>query len=304
MIPLSAAPGTAATAASYVKEVTVQNFMTEVVQPSLQTPVLVYFTAPWCGPCKQFGPTLEKVVNEANGRFRLAKVDIDKSPQLAQQFRIQSVPMVYIFVQGQPIDGFAGAMPESQLKQLLAQFGEAAVPDASVQEMLDTAEHMLAEGDAQAAAQAFGAVLAAEEANTQALSGLVKCYLALGELEQAQSLLAQVPEALQSHESIVAVKTALALAQAAPKTATIAALQKAVAADEKNDQARYDLASALFVASRQEEAIDALLAIIRRNKDWNEGEAKAQLLRFFEALGHTHPLTMQGRRKLSTILFS
>jgi len=287
----------------YVKEVTVQNFMQDVIQSSLTTPVLVYFTAAWCGPCKQFGPLLEKVVNEAKGRVLLARVDIDKSPQIAQQFRIQSVPMVYIFSQGQPLDAFSGVLPESQLKQLVAQLLSASPEAEMAKATLETAAQLLAEGQAAQAQEAYEALLTEDGQNIEAMAGLAKCLVAQGQLEGAEALLQQVPQDKQTHESVAAAKAALSLAKAAPK-GNEATLRKAIASNPLDHQAHYDLAGVLFASGKQEEAIGELLAIIAKNKDWNEGAARAQLLTFFEALGHTHPLTMQGRRKLSSILFS
>jgi putative thioredoxin len=290
-------------ASPYIKEVTVQNFMAEVIQASLQLPVLVYFTAAWCGPCKQYGPTLEKVVNDAKGRVKLARVDIDKNPQLAQQFRIQSVPMVYIFFQGQPLDGFAGAMQESQLKQMLAQLPGGTPEAEAAKATLESAAQLLAEGMVDDAEQAYQMVLAEDKNNIEAIAGLAKCFVAQGHLAKAEQLLGQVPEDKQSHESVAAARAAFTLAKSVPQTANEAALRKAVTINPLDHQARYDLAGLLFAGGKQEEAIGELLAVIARNKDWNEGAARKQLLTFFEALGHTHPLTMQGRRKLSSILF-
>jgi putative thioredoxin len=294
-----------ASSSPYVKDVSVQNFMQEVIQASLQLPVLVYFTAPWCGPCKQYGPLLEKVVNAAKGKVKLARIDIDKNPQLAQQFRIQSVPMVYIFLQGQPLDGFAGAMPESQLKQLIEQVaGPAGPADDRVKQTLESAAELLAQGEIEGAKEAYLAILAEEKDNVEALAGLAKCLTLEGSFEQAEKVLADVPQDRQSAEAIVAAKAALALAKSAPKAANLGALEKAVAANPLDHQARFDLAIALFASGKQEEAVNALLAILARNKNWNEGAAKAQLLTFFEALGFASPIAAQGRRRLSSILFA
>ena len=288
----------------YVKDVNVQNFMQEVIQASLQTPVLVYFTAPWCGPCKQYGPLLEKVVAAAKGKVRLARVDIDKNPQLAQQFRIQSVPMVYVFLQGQPLDGFAGAMPESQLKQIIAQVSGSGPEGDQIKATLESAAALLAQGAFEEAEQTYSAILAEDEGNIDALAGLARCFIAQGELEQADQLLAALAEDKQSHEFIVAAKAALALAKSAPKATDIAMLRKTVMATPADHQARFDYAVALFAAGKQEEAVNELLTIIARDKNWNEGAARAQLLTFFEALGFTSPIAAQGRRKLSSLLFA
>jgi putative thioredoxin len=287
----------------FIKEVNIQNFMQEVVQPSLQTPVLVYFTAPWCKPCKQYGPTLEKVVNDAKGRLKLARVDIDQNPQLAQQFRVQSVPMVYIFLQGQPLDGFAGALPESQLKQMLAQFLGASPEQEAAKATLETAAQLLAQNDYEQASEQYQMILGEDETNVEALTGLARCFIGQGMLAEAEEVLSTVLPESQKHESYAAAQAALSLAKSLPAGSDEASLRKTLESSADNAQARYDLACILFVTGKQEEAIGELLKIIAKNKDWNEGAARVKLLTFFEALGHTHPLTMQGRRKLSSILF-
>jgi len=297
-------PAQPAAPSSNVRDVTAQNFMQEVVQASLTTPVLVYFTAAWCGPCKQYGPLLEKVVNESKGAVKLARVDIDKNPQLAQQFRIQSVPMVYVFYQGQPLDAFAGAVPESQLKQMIAQF-QGAAPEAELTKAtLEEAKKLLEEGNIEDAELAFKEILTHEEENIDALAGLARCFIAQGNLEMAEQLLAQVAQDKQSNEAYAAAKAALALAKSAPKTADEKALRAKLAASALDHAARYELATALFAGGKQEEAISELIAIIAKDRNWNEGAARTQLLTFFEALGRTHPLASAGRRKLSAILFS
>jgi len=295
--------GLPADAASYITDITVQNFMPEVVQASLSQPVLVYFTATWCGPCKQYGPLLEKVVKEAKGRLKLARVDIDKSPQLAQQFRVQSVPMVYIFFQGQPLDAFAGPMQESQLKQMLAQFLEAGPEEQALQVTLEHAQQLLADGNADDAVEAFAMILAQDDKNIEALTGLARCFIAQKHFAKAEQVLDQVAEEQKGHESVAGARAALALAKSLPEGADAGALGKKIAANPLDHQARYDLAGLLFAGGRQEEAINELLAVIAKHKDWNEGAARARLLTFFEALGHVHPLTMHGRRKLSSLLF-
>lgn len=293
-----------ATSGAVAKDVNVQNFMAEVIQASLQLPVLVYFTAAWCGPCKQFGPLLEKVVASTKGRVKLVRVDVDKSPQLAQQFRIQSVPMIYVFLQGQPLDGFAGALPESQLRQLIDQIAGAAPADEELQMTLEAAAQMLQEGQAEQAEEVYRAILAQEPENLDAKVGLCKALIALERFDETQQLLDALPQDKQSAESVAAVKAALALAKSAPKAADLAALKKAVAANPKNFDARYELAVALFAGGAKEEAVGELLAIIAASKDWNEGAARTRLLTFFEALGFTDPIAVQGRRKLSSLLFA
>lgn len=292
------------TITSTVTEVSAQNFMQEVMQASLQMPVLLYFTASWCGPCKQFGPVLEKVVAETKGKVKLAKVDVDKNPQIAQQFRIQSVPMVYILLQGQPLDAFAGAVPESQLKQMIARLLSTTPQGREVMHSLEEGRKLLHDGKPQEALQHFEVLLQEDERNSDAIAGAASAYIALGELNKAEALLATVPDALQNHEVIISAKTALKLARNAPSRNALIELTARLAKNENDHQARCELAAALFASGEQEAAIAELLYIITKDKNWNEGEARTQLLAFFEVLGHTHPLTMQGRRKLSTILFA
>lgn len=287
----------------HIMEVSVQNFMNEVVQASLNIPVVVYFTAPWCTPCKQFGPTIEKVVNEAGGRLKLAKVNIDENPQLAQQFRIQSVPMVYIFVNGQPVDGFSGAMQESQLKQLFSQFMAATPEEEDAKEMLAKAAQLLESGDAEQAADYYKAVLGHDKENIEAIAGLACAYVVLGELEKAEDLLKSVPEAGVNNEAVVSANAKLALAKAAPEAGAVSKLRSAVAANPDDHNARMEFAGALFSEGNAEEAINELLTIIAVDKDWNEGVARKQLLTIFEALGFDNQFASQGRRKLSAILF-
>lgn len=284
-------------------EVTAQNFMQEVMQASLQLPVLLYFTASWCGPCKQFGPILEKVVGETKGRIKLAKVDVDKNPQIAQQFRIQSVPMVYILLQGQPLDAFQGAVPESQLKQMVAQLLNATPEGQEVIHSLDEAKKLLQAGQPEAALQHFEALLQADQNNMEALAGAAAALVALGQLDEAEALVKAVPEASQNMEAVQSVKAALKLARNAPSRDALTQLSAKLAKDANDHASRFELAQALFASSKQEEAITELLHIVAKDKSWNENAARTKLLEFFEALGHTHPLTMQGRRKLSSLIF-
>jgi putative thioredoxin len=273
------------------------------MEASLQIPVLVYFTAPWCGPCKQFGPLLEKVVNDAKGRVKLARVDVDASPQLAQQFRIQSVPMVYIFVSGQPVDAFSGAMPESQLKQLLSQFMAATPEEEDAKATLEKAKELLAQGDSEQALQYYQAVAAQDKENVEALAGLALAHIALGDLEKAEALLRTIPEKAANHETVISANARLALAKSAPKLQDSQKLRQTLAQTPEDHETRYALANALFSGGQPEEAITELLHIVASDKEWNEGAARKQLLVIFEALGFEHSLSAQGRRKLSAILF-
>lgn len=293
----------APSAAPNIVDVTVQNFMLEVVQASLQVPVLAYFTASWCGPCKQFGPLLEKVVNGANGRVRLAKIDIDKSPQLAQQFRIQSVPMVYIFVNGQPADAFSGPLQESQLKQAIAPFVSATPEEEDAKAILAKAKELLAAGDAEQALQYYQAVALNDKDNVEAITGTASAFVALGKLEMAEKLLTALPENVAGQELVVAAKAKLSLAKNAPSAGKLGELKAELAKSPYDNQIRYDYSNALFAAGKAEEAIAELLCIIAADKNWNDAAARKQILTIFEALGFEHPLAAQGRRRLSAILF-
>lgn len=286
-----------------VVEITVQNFMHDVVQASLQVPVLAYFSASWCGPCKQFGPLLEKVVNAANGRVRLAKIDIDKSPQLAQQFRIQSVPMVYIFVNGQPVDGFSGPLQESQLKQMIAQFVSATPEEEDVKVTLAKAKELLAAGEAEQALQYYQTVELNDKDNVEAVAGTAAAFVALNKLDVAEKLLHALPENAANHEAVVTAKAKLSLAKDAPAADQLGELKATLAKSPYDHQIRYDYANALFAAGKTEDAIAELLCIIAADKNWNDAAARKQVLTIFEALGFEHPLAAQGRRRLSSILF-
>ncbi len=294
--------------APLVKDSDTKSFMADVIDASQQVPVIVDFWAPWCGPCKQLGPALEKAVNEAKGAVRLVKVDIDKNQQLAAQMRIQSIPAVYAFFQGRPVDGFVGALPESQIKSFvakLAELGGAELGPSPVEEALAQAEAALEAGDNGTASAIFNQVLAHEPANVAGLTGLTRCLVAAGELKRAREVLGRVPADKRSDPAVAKAAAALDLAeQAAGAAGKLGELQARVQRDPNDHQARYELAIALYAAGRQETALDELLDIVRRNRGWNEEAARKQLVKFFEALGPTHPLTLSGRRRLSSLLFS
>lgn len=296
--------GQPAAAGGWIKEVTAQTFMQDVVQASLQTPVLVYFTAPWCGPCKQLGPLIEKQVNQANGALRLAKVNIDNSPEIAQQFRVQSVPAVYAFVQGQPVDAFMGAVPESELKQFIARLGVQA-GDNGLEELLQQAEAMLQAGDFVSAEQLFKMANEKEPQNMQAIAGAIKCHTAAERFDQADVIVKSLPDTMLSNEHISAAKAALDLARIAVNAAGQAEeLKQKLQKNPDDHESRLAFAIQMFALGQQEEAIDSLLMMIEKDRAWNEEAARKQLVNFFEVLGHTHPHTLRGRRKLSSILFS
>ncbi|HTI86716.1 MAG TPA: thioredoxin [Alphaproteobacteria bacterium] len=292
-------------AGGWIKDSSTATFMADVIEASMQTPVVVDFWAPWCGPCKQLGPTLEKIVNEAKGAVRLVKINVDENQQLAQQMRIQSIPAVYAFKGGRPVDGFMGALPETQVRQFVAALGGTAPETEGIKEALAEAQALLEQNQAEDAAAVFSQVLETEPENAEAYAGLAKSYLAQGDKDNAREILANAPDAIKSAPQLAAVKSALELADAgAQASGNIAELADKVAKDPKDHQARFDLALAHYAAGAPDKAIDELLESFRRDRNWNEAAARAQLLKIFEALGPTHELTVGGRRRLSSILFS
>jgi putative thioredoxin len=299
----------AAAGASPVKDSDTEHFMADVIEASNEVPVIVDFWATWCGPCKQLGPQLEKAVKDAKGAVRLVKIDVDKNQELAAQMRIQSIPAVYAFHRGRPIDGFVGALQESQIKafvqRLLKQAGGAAPGPSPVEQALEEAEAALKSGDAGTASALFGQVLQHEPENATAASGLIRALVKGGDPEQAREVLDQLPPTLAKDKALEAARTALELAEQGRKAAgATAELEAKVAADPNDLQARYDLALALYGAGKAEPALDALLEIVRKNRGWNEEAARKQIVKIFEALGPTDPLTLSGRRRLSSILFA
>lgn len=280
-------------------------FVADVIEASKTVPILVDFWAPWCGPCKQLGPAIERAVKQAGGAVRLVKINVDENQAIAQQMRIQSIPAVYAFYNGQPVDGFMGAKPEGEIKAfiqaLIDKTGSSASPLDAV---IEQAEELLANGDHKTAGQIFAEVLAQDRENIRAIAGMARCQLDAGDVDAARVTLSLVPPSKENEEAIVSVKAAIELAGAPSDAGEIEKLQKAVAADEKDYQARFDLATALNAAGRRQEAIDELLTLIKLDRNWNDEAARKQVLTFFEAWGQTDPDTVAGRRKLSTVLFS
>ena len=288
-----------------IKESDTRNFMSDVIDASKSVPVLVDFWAPWCGPCKQLGPLLEKIVSEAGGKILLVKVDIDKNQQLAQQMRIQSIPAVFAFADGQPIDGFMGALPESEIRtfvdKIIAGHGSQV---EQVAQLLEAAEDALAKDAAQQAMQMFAQALELEPENGRAIAGLAKAHIALDELDAARELLAVIPPSLVDDNHISGALAALTVAETTVDDGELARLSTAVEANEADYQARLDLSVALNAAGQEEAALDHLMWLIEKDRSWNDDAARKQLLLFFEAWGPTHELTLAGRRRLSSILFA
>jgi putative thioredoxin len=289
-----------------IKETTTQTFVKDVIEESRRQPVMIDFWAPWCGPCRQLTPILEKAVRNAKGRVKLVKMNIDEHPQIPGQMGIQSIPAVIAFVGGQPADGFMGAVPESQINAFIEKItkGVPAAGEPNLAEILAEADAVLAEGDAAQAAQIYAEVLAHDATNIAALAGLAKCYVTSGAMEQAKQTLAMVPESKRNDAAAKAVQAAIDLAEQAEAVGPVAELEQKVAANPLDHQARFDLATALNAMGKRTEATEQLLAIVRRDRKWNDDGARKQLVQFFEAWGGTDEATVEGRKRLSTILFS
>jgi putative thioredoxin len=296
--------GTAtATADGSIKDTSTQTFVKDVIEDSKRQPVLVDFWAEWCGPCKQLGPVLEKIVRAAKGKIKLVKMDIDKHPAVAGQLGIQSIPAVYAFVNGQPVDGFVGALPESQVVAFIERITKSRIGGEEA-DFLKNAEVALGSGDAATAADLFAKVLAQDGTNVAALAGLARAYVKTGALEQAKQTLAMVPEPKGNDPAVAAARAAIDLAEQAKAVGPIGELEAKVAANPLDHQARFDLAVALNSKGRRQQALDHLIEIVRRDRKWNDDGARKQLVQFFEAWGPADPATVEGRKRLSSILFA
>jgi putative thioredoxin len=304
-----AAPAAGAKAA-LIKDTDIATFAADVLDASMEVPVIVDFWAPWCGPCKQLGPLLEKAVTDAKGAVRLVKLNIDENPEIAQQLRIQSIPTVYAFYQGQPVDGFMGAIPESQIKVFVqtlitASAGAAGQAEAEAAgDALKRAGEALIRHDLSGAAQLFGQVLQADPGNPKAVAGLARCYLESGDVERAKKTLQLVRPDGKSDEAFRAIEAELSLKEHAADSGDLAPLRAKLAADPADLETRFALAQGLDAKGAREEAIDELLEIIRRDRKWNEDAARKHLITLFDAMGPTDPRTLAARRRLSALLFS
>jgi len=293
----------AAAADGLIKDTTTQTFVKDVIEESKRQPVLVDFWAPWCGPCKQLTPILEKVIKAAKGKVKLVKMNIDKDPAVAGQMGIQSIPAVIAFVNGQPADGFLGALPENQVTAFIERVTKERI-GGEEQDLLKAADAALVEGDPAGAAELYAQLLAEDATNVHALAGLVRCYVETGAIEQARQTLEMVPEAKRNEGPVAAARAALEIAEQAQSLSPLADLEQKLAANPLDHQARFDLAVALNANGRRLEAVDELIAIVKRDRKWNDDGARKQLVQFFEAWGPTDEATVTGRRKLSSVLFA
>lgn len=296
----------AALAGDLIKDSSEAAFTQDVIEVSQEVPVIVDFWAPWCEPCKQLGPLLEKVVTEANGAVKMVKIDIDQNQNLAQQLRIQSIPAVYAFYQGKPVDAFQGAQPESQIREFVTKLTQTAGTEekSPVDEALEQAEALIESGQFEQAGAVYSQVIQHAPDNIAAKAGLARCCIETGNTAGAQELIDTLSDAERMDTAFTSVISTLDLAEKAAEAGDLAPLQVAVEANPKDHEARYNLALALYAGGQAEAAIDALIEIISQNRGWNDDAARLELLKLFEAIGPTDPLTMDGRKKLSLILFS
>lgn len=290
-------------ATDLIKDATEATFMADVIEASREVPVIVDFWAAWCGPCKTLGPMLEAAVTAAKGKVRMVKVDVDQNQRIAAQLRVQSIPTVYAFFQGQPVDGFQGAVPASELKSFIDRVS-ALGGDGGLADAIQAAEDMLSEGAAVDAAETFAAILGEDPENAAAYAGLVRAHLALGNLDQAEGFLAAAPAAMAKSKDLDAARAQLELARQAASAGPEADLRAAVEANPNDHQARFDLAAALLAAGKPAEAVDQLLELFRRDREWNGGAAKTQLFTIFDALKPQDPIVLTGRRRLSSMIFA
>lgn len=289
--------------ADLIKDTTDQAFMQDVVETSRDVPVIVDFWAPWCGPCKTLGPQLEAAVTAARGKVRMVKINVDENPAIAGQLQVQSIPTVYAFSQGQPVDGFQGAVSQGDVQRFVEKIA-ALGGDGGLGEALEAAEEMLAQGAIDDAAQTFAAIVGEEPENAAANGGLARAHIALGDLDTAEALLNNVAPSIANAPEIEVARAQIALARQAADAGPLAELQAAVEANADDHQARFDYAQALHAAGNAEDAVEQLLELFRRDREWNDAAAKTQLFTIFDALTATDPIAQKGRRRLSSMIFA
>jgi putative thioredoxin len=294
--------------ADLIKDATEASFMADVIEASQDTPVIVDFWATWCGPCKTLGPMLEDAVTAAKGKVRMVKIDVDKEQRLAgalaqQGLPLQSIPTVVAFHQGRPVDMFQGAVPQSQIKEFVGKLA-ALSGDGGLSEAVEAAEEMLSEGAVADAAEVFAGILSEDPENAPALAGLARAHLALGNIDQAEGLLSTAPDAIFAAPELEAVRAQIELARQAAGAGPLAELSAAVEASPDDHQARFDYALALHADGQVQDAVDQLLELFRRDREWNDAAAKTQLFTIFEALKPQDPIALHGRRKLSSMIFA